>query len=306
MLASQLCILRVYGLPASEVRGALRAVQAEGCSGLRLLERDGEYAVCIQVNAPTQAMADEYCAKWTQKLRDRFGDAVFGTGDISLAQATLDALLQKRRLLVAADEMTGRLIGARLQPLEHSEAVYDFGTQTWADRDTARKLTAPESLLQKFPGDVVQAAAGRAQLALNFGGADYAVVYMPPTLGQAPFVLLCDKRGAVACAVSPEESDAAIANDLLDLVRRRALGIRPLSAAITFRPGHERPLLLLSAAGQPRPVTGRFTVRRPKPTGTTEAGAAKGAAPTGTITFEPPTEGQASPAGRTGCFPPTP
>lgn len=289
MLASQLCILRVYGLPASEVRGALRAVQAEGCSGLRLLERDGEYAVCIQVSAPTQAMADEYCAKWTQKLRDRFGDAVFGTGDISLAQATLDALLQKRRLLVAADESTGRLIGARLQPLEHSEAVYDFGTQTWADRNTARKITTPESLLQKFPGDVVQAAAGRAQLALSLGGADYAVVYMPATVGQAPFVLLCDKRSAVACAVNPEESDAAIANDLLDLVRRRALGIKPLSSAIVFRPGHERPLLLLSAAGQARLATGRFTLRRPK-----QEPAAKpphsDAAPTGTITFEPPVQ----------------
>ena len=285
MLSSQMRILRVFGLPAAEVRVALRAVQAEGCPGLRLLERDGEFAVCVQVSAPSQAMADEYCEKWTQKLRARLGDAVYADGETSLAQATLDVLLKKRRLLVAADEVTGRLIGAQLQPLEHSEAAYDFGTQTWADRDTMRKLVTPASLLEKFPGDVVQAAAGRAQLALSFGGADYAVVYMPATVGQAPFVLLCDKKGAVAIAVSPDHSDAAIANSLLDMVRRRALGLKPLSSAITFRPGHERPLLIVSSEGQPRPAptAGRFTPRRPR-----SAAPAVDSAPTGTITFETP------------------
>ena len=221
MLASQLCILRVFGLPAADVSAAVRAAEAEGCPGLRLLERDGEFAVCVQVSAPTQAMADEYCEKWAQKLRARLGDAVYGTGEISLAQATLTALLDKRRLLVAADEVTGRLVGALLQPLEHSEAAYDFGNQTWADPASARKIVTPPALLQKFPGDVLQAAAGRAQLALAMAGADYAVVYLPATVGQAPSVVLCDKRGAVAQAVGPDLSDAAIANHLLDLVRRQ-------------------------------------------------------------------------------------
>ena len=112
MLSSQMRILRVFGLPAADVRAALRAVQAEGCPGLRLLERDGEFAVCVQVSAPSQAMANDYCEKWTQKLRARLGDAVYAEGETSLAQATLEVLLKKRRLLVAADEVTGRLIGA--------------------------------------------------------------------------------------------------------------------------------------------------------------------------------------------------
>lgn len=306
MLSTQMRILRVFGLPAAEIRAALRAVEAEGCSGLRLLERDGEFAVCVKVSAPTQAMADEYCEKWVQKLRARLGDTVYADGETGLAQATLDVLLKKRRLLVAADETTGRLIGARLQPLEHSEAAYDFGTQTWADREIARKLVTPASLLEKFPGDVVQAAAGRAQLALALGGADYAVVYMPATVGQAPFALLCDKRGAVATAVSPDHSDAAIANSLLDMVRRRALGLKPLPSAITFRPGHERPLLIVSPEGQPRtaPITGRFTPRRAKPASGT---ASSGTAPTGTITFEKPvTAGTAPTAAQTAQDTPVP
>ena len=40
-------------------------------------------------------MADEYCEKWVQKLRTRFGDACYGFEDTTLAQAALDALLKK-------------------------------------------------------------------------------------------------------------------------------------------------------------------------------------------------------------------
>ena len=265
MLSTQLRILRVFGLSSAEVASVLRTARAEGCPGLRLLERDGEFAVCIQVSAPTRAMAEDYCEKWTQKLRARFGDAVYGTGEISLAQATLDALVKKRRLIVAADEPTGRLVGALLRPLEHSEAVFDYGTQTYANPENARKIVTPQNLLQKFPGDVLQAAAGRAQLALTVGNADYAAVYMPATVGQAPFVLLCDKRSAVACAVSPELSDAAIANNILDLARRRALGLKFSASTISFRPGHERPLLIVSQEGQTKGDTTRFSLRRRTP-----------------------------------------
>lgn len=290
MLQIQMRILRVFGLPSAEVASIVRTAREEGCPSIRLKERDGEYLVCVQASAPTQSMADEYCDQWVRKLRSRFGDAVYGTENTSLAQAALEALLKKRRLLVAADEQTGRLLGSALRGLQHSEAAFDFGTQSYSDPEKARRIATPAALLKKFPGDVVQAAAGRAQSAMELAGADYAAVYMPATVGQAPFVLVCSKQGAAACALSPELSDAAIANNILDLVRRRALGLHLSASTIAFRPGREHPLLLVSGEGQPRTGT-RFTLRRkagtsapakaPKP-------AADGPAPVGTITFEKP------------------
>ena len=266
MLQTELRILRVFGLTSAEVTGILRAAQSDGCSGLRLLERDGEFAVCVQASAPTQAMAESYCEKWAQKLSAKFGDSLYATGEISLAQATLNALLEKRRLIVAADDLSGRLLSAALQPLNHSEAAFDFGTQTYANPAAARRIVTPAAVMKKFPGDVIQAAASRAQLALGEGGADYAVAYMPGTVGQAPFVLLCDKRGALVSAVSPELSDAAIANHMLDLVRRRALGLHNSSDTVPLRPGRETPLLIVSKEGQGSPLsdTLRFSLRKPK------------------------------------------
>ena len=139
MLQIQMRILRVFGLSKAEMNSIIENAQAEGSPSLRLQERDGEYLVCVQASAPTQAMADEYCEKWVQKLRTRFGDACYGFEDTTLAQAALDALLKKRRLLVAADEATGRLLGNALRGLQHSEAAFDFGNQTYLNPANARR-----------------------------------------------------------------------------------------------------------------------------------------------------------------------
>lgn len=265
MVNTQLKILRVFGPTAAEVSAVLRQIRDDGCPGLRLLERDGEFAVCVQVSAPNRGMAEQYCDKWVQRLRAKFGDDVFATGETSLAQATLDLLLQKRKLLVAVDETTGRLLGNLLQPLAHSEAVFDFGTESYANPQRERQIKVPQQLLKKFPGDVVQAAAGRAVSAMQVTGADYAAAYMPATVGQCPFVLICDRHGAAACALPPELTDAAIGNQILDLLRRRMQGLRLTDSCITFRPGREHPLLLVSEAGRERGNTVRFSLRRRTP-----------------------------------------
>ena len=103
MLQIQMRILRVFGLSKAEMNSIIENAQAEGSPSLRLQERDGEYLVCVQASAPTQAMADEYCEKWVQKLRTRFGDACYGFEDTTLAQAALDALLKKLDELQGCD-----------------------------------------------------------------------------------------------------------------------------------------------------------------------------------------------------------
>ena len=265
MVNTQLKILRVFGPTGAEVSSVLRGIRDDGCPGLRLLERDGEFAICVQVSAPNRAMAEQYCDKWAARLRTKFGDDVFAEGETSLAQATLDALLEKRKLLVAVDEPTGRLLGSLLQPLPHSEAVFDFGTESYADPQKSRRITVPEQLLRRFPGDIVQAAAGRALAALQVTGADYAAAYMPASVGQCPFVLVCDRRGAVACALPPDMNDTFIGNQILDLLRRRLFGLQLTDSCITFRPGHDRPLLVVSEAARSRGNTVRFSLRRRTP-----------------------------------------
>ena len=72
MVNTQLKILRVFGPTGAEVSSVLRGIRDDGCPGLRLLERDGEFAICVQVSAPNRAMAEQYCDKWAARcLRPR-------------------------------------------------------------------------------------------------------------------------------------------------------------------------------------------------------------------------------------------
>ncbi len=137
--------------------------------------------------------------------------------------------------------------------------------RSYADPQKSRRITVPEQLLRRFPGDIVQAAAGRALAALQVTGADYAAAYMPASVGQCPFVLVCDRRGAVACALPPDMNDTFIGNQILDLLRRRLFGLQLTDSCITFRPGHDRPLLVVSEAARSRGNTVRFSLRRRTP-----------------------------------------
>ena len=164
---------------------------------------------------------------------------------------------------MATDETTGRLLGDLLRPLEHGEAVFDSAHTAMPTPLSSRDIVTPPQLLKKFPGDVVQAAAGRAQQAMDVGEADIAAVYMPATVGQAPFVLICDRKGAVACALRPDLTDAAIANNILDLVRRRTLGPEiHLRHHPVPSPDTSIRCCWSPRAGQTRGDTTRFSLRR--------------------------------------------
>ena len=45
MVNTQLKILRVFGPTGAEVSSVLRQMRDDGCPGVRLLERDGEFAI---------------------------------------------------------------------------------------------------------------------------------------------------------------------------------------------------------------------------------------------------------------------
>ena len=148
-------------------------------------------------------MADEHCDKWAQKLAARFGDALYATGETSLAQAALDALLKKRRLLVATDETTGRLVGALLRPLKHSEAAFDFGTQTYADPVSARKIITPPACSTAFPAMWCRRPPAAPSWRCRWGRRTMRSVTCRPPWARPPLCCCATRRGAVACAVKP-------------------------------------------------------------------------------------------------------
>ena len=241
-------VLRLFGPQLDQVTQVLRAAADQGCPGLNLLMKNGEYAVCVTARADSAQGAAALCRRWQDYFESRFGDAVFCVGEESLASVAVKALAGSGRLFVAADEVTGKLLDRALSGCEAAGSVYDFGAQSYAHPKRGARVVPNKHLLKKYPGCPVQPAATRAHAALRVSGADWAAAYCPAD-GQHPaFVLTCnDKYAWVRPLPADGDEEALAAGWLLDMLRRMAQGKDMDSFVERFRLGGPAPKLELPA-----------------------------------------------------------
>ena len=239
-------VLRLFGPQLDQVTQVLRTAAGQGCPGLNLLMKNGEYAICVTARADSAQGAAALCRRWQDYFESRFGDAVFCVGEESLASVAVKALAGSGRLLVAADEVTGKLLDRALSGCEAAGSVYDFGAQSYAHPKRGARVVPNKHLLKKYPGCPVQPAATRAHAALRVSGADWAAAYCPAD-GQHPaFVLTCnDKYAWVRPLPADGDEEALAAGWLLDMLRRMAQGKDMDSFVERFRLGGPAPKLEL-------------------------------------------------------------
>ena len=215
-------VLRLFGPQLDQVTQVLRTAASQGCPGLNLLMKNGEYAVCVTARGGNAASV---CRRWQDYFESRFGDAVFCVGETSLANVAVEALAKSGRLFVAADAATGKLLDAALAGCDAAGSVYDFGAQSYAHPKRGGRVAPNKRLLKKYPHCPVQPAATRAHAALRVSGADWAAAYCPAGDQHPAFVLTCnDKYAWVRPLPAGGDEQALAAGWLLDMLRRMAQG----------------------------------------------------------------------------------
>lgn len=239
-------VLRLFGPQLDQVTQVLRAAADQGCPGLNLLMKNGEYAVCVTARGGD---GQAVCRRWKDYFESRFGDAVFCEGEESLAQVAVHALAEARRLFVAADAATGKLLDAALAGCDEAGGVYDFGAQSYAHPKRGGRVVPNKHLLKKYPNCPVQPAATRAHAALRVSGADWAAAYSPAEGEHPAFVLVCSEKYAwVRPLPAGGDQEALAAGWLLDMLRRMAQGKDMDSLVERFRVGGPAPKLELPGA----------------------------------------------------------
>ena len=236
-------VLRLFGPQLDQVTQVLRTAAGQGCPGLNLLMKNGEYAVCVTARGGDAASV---CRRWQDYFESRFGDAVFCVGEESLANVAVEALAKSGRLFVAADAATGKLLDAALAGCDKAGSVYDFGAQSYAHPKRGGRVVPNKHLLKKYPHCPVQPAATRAHAALRVSGADWAAAYCPAGDQHPAFVLACnDKYAWVRPLPADGDEQALAAGWLLDMLRRMAQGKDMDSFVERFKLGGPAPKLEL-------------------------------------------------------------
>jgi nicotinamide-nucleotide amidase len=124
-------IMRLFGIPESEIANTLRAAEAEGLAldGLEVTTclRRGEIEIATRYEPPSQADYDAFVAFFAA----RHGDTLFSE-DGSTIDEQVASLLQGHRIAVA-ESCTGGLLSARLTDRAGSSAYFAGGIVAYSN-----------------------------------------------------------------------------------------------------------------------------------------------------------------------------
>ena len=166
-------ILRLFGIPESEIAATLRAVEAEGMD-LSPLEittclRRAEIEVATVYQPADEALYERFAAA----VARRHADTIFST-DGSTVDDQVATLLADRTIAVA-ESCTGGLMTARLTDRPGSSAYVLGGLVVYANDAKSELAGVPRELVERFGAVSTEVAAMLADAAMDRLGASVGV-----------------------------------------------------------------------------------------------------------------------------------
>jgi nicotinamide-nucleotide amidase len=166
-------IMRLFGIPESEIANTLRAASSEGLS-LAPLEittclRRGEIEIATRFEPPAQDAYDEL----VDFIRARHADTLFSQDGSTVDQQVV-ALLKDRTIAVA-ESCTGGLLSARLTERAGASAYFLGGVVAYSDQAKIEIVGVPAELISRFGAVSTEVAEALADGAIERFGASVGV-----------------------------------------------------------------------------------------------------------------------------------
>jgi nicotinamide-nucleotide amidase len=151
-------MLRLFGLPESEIAGTLRAARAQGVDLDRI-----EITTClrrgeVEVVTRWEPDADDVYAAFEDVVRARHADTLFSDDGRSIDQMVADELRARKLTVAVAESCTGGLLSGRLTDLDGASATFPGGLVVYANE-------AKERLAGVDPALIAEHGAVSAQVA---------------------------------------------------------------------------------------------------------------------------------------------
>ena len=168
-------MVRMFGIPESELARSLTAMEAEGVSfeGLEVTTclRRGE----IEVATVFQPSAAETYDAFVRGLVERHGSIVYSPGGETIDAVVARLLTDSRRTIATGESCTGGLLAARLTERAGSSAYVVGGAVTYADAAKVSALDVDPALIAAHGAVSPEVAAAMSQGAWRRLGADVGV-----------------------------------------------------------------------------------------------------------------------------------
>jgi len=172
-------MLRLYGIPESEIAETLRVAEAEGVELERLeittcLKR-GEVEVVTRYEPPEQGVYDAFEAV----VRERHADTLFsddgGTVDDQVADLLRGEGSHRPRTVATAESCTGGLLAARLTDKPGASDYVKGGIVVYSNEAKIAQAGVPAELIERYGAVSAEVAKALAEGARTRLGADVGV-----------------------------------------------------------------------------------------------------------------------------------
>jgi len=168
-------VLRIFGLPESEVAEVLRgAMESGGPLSVGITASRGTLAVYLQATGPPgereRRLRDVEVA-----LRERFGAWIYGEGEEDLATVVGRELIARRRTIALAESCTGGRIAEMLTSVPGISRVFVEGAVTYSDEAKVRALGVPREVLERHGAVSEPVARAMAEGIARLASVDLAV-----------------------------------------------------------------------------------------------------------------------------------
>jgi nicotinamide-nucleotide amidase len=166
-------ILRLFGIPESEIAATLRALEEEGVEVAPLeittCLRRGEIEIATTYRPEDEVVYDTFA----QRVAERHADTIFSTDGTTIDEQV--AGLLAGRSLATAESCTGGLLAARLTERPGSSAFVLGGLVVYADEAKTALAGVPAELVERFGAVSTEVAALLADGAIDRFGAELGV-----------------------------------------------------------------------------------------------------------------------------------
>ncbi len=165
--------LRVIGIGESMVEDRVRDLMDGDDPSVAPYAHLGEVHLRLTARAASVEAADALIDPMEAKIRERLGDAVFGTDATTLEAAVLDRLHARGATLAVAESMTGGDLAARLTSVPGRSATFLGGVVSYTPRAKQALLgIAGEVAMDPVSEEVARAMANAVRMRL---GSTYGV-----------------------------------------------------------------------------------------------------------------------------------
>jgi nicotinamide-nucleotide amidase len=246
-------IVRLFGIPESEIANTLREAAAAGVD-LEQLEittclRRGEIEIATQFEPPTRPVYEAFM----DVVRSRHADTLFSEDGTTVDEQVASLLLSAGRTVAVAESCTGGMLGARLTDRAGASAYFLGGLIVYSDAAKVSLAGVDPALIESAGAVSVEVAealadGARARLGANVGVGITGIAGPDGGTEEKPVGLVC-------FSVSADDGDRITRSVRLPGGR---VDIRDRSTTVAM---HLLRRLLRGEAGVPLPGPGADNVR---------------------------------------------